>query len=157
MPSVLRQTYKDFSNEATKSHVNITTMTSANFNAVNTNVASFLTAEDALTLGARQTEEIVSNETFVNAALPTDVNSQRERKWLVTYQTTAGNRYKYTIPCAAVIGAGPANLLLPGSDLADLTKAEWVAWISAFLTIAVGKDGNGAQSVLRAELVGRSL
>lgn len=159
MPSVLRQTYKDFSKEATKNHVFITTMTAGNFNAVIANVNTLTAAEDALTLGARQTEEVLASETFPNAAIPTDEDSQRERKWLITYQTSAGNKYKYTIPCAAVriTGIGAHSLLQTGSDMADLTAAEWVAWISAFIAVAIGKDGNGVSAVLSAELVGRNL
>jgi len=156
MTSSLRQTYKDYSNESTKSRVNITAITAGNIVAVRANVTTFQTAEDDLTLGARFTTEILSDDITATPALPTDPNSQRERKWLVRYKTSAGNIYHYTIPCAKVDDGG-TPLLRAESDFADLTEAKWVAWVSAFLTIAVGKDGNGASAVLSAELVGRSL
>lgn len=157
MPSALRDTYKDYSNESTRNEVLLVQITSGNIVATLANVATLLSAEDALTLGARQRYEVVATIVSPSVALPTDPNSQRERKWLVTAKDTAGFITHYTIPCAAVKDGTGTSLLLAGTDMADLANPDWVAWIAAFITIAQSNHGNGINSVLSAQLVGRSL
>lgn len=154
--SFLEHSWRDYSNEPTRNGVRVTTITPANQAAIVSSIGTLTTAEQVLSLGALQNTRIVLSDSHVNLPLPTDLNSQRERKWLVTYKTSAGNQYKYTIPAAAIDDAG-TPLLQPNSDMADLTATAWVNWITAFLAVAQGKDGSGATSVLSAELVGRSL
>jgi len=157
MPSALRDTYKDYSNESTRNEMLLVQITAGNIAATTAAVATLLGAEDALTLGARQRYEIVASIVSPSTALPTDPNSQRERKWLVTAKDTAGFITHYTIPCAAVKDGTGTSLLLPGSDLADLANPDWVAWISAYIAIAQSNHGNGINSVLSAQLVGRAI
>lgn len=154
--SALEHSYKDYSDENTRNTVRIVTITPANQAAIVSSIGTLTTAEQVLSMGALQNTRIVLSDSHVNLPLPTDLNSQRERKWLVTYKTTAGNEYKYTIPCAAVDDTG-TPLLQANSDMADLTATAWVNWITAFIAVAQGKDGNGVSSVVSAELVGRSL
>lgn len=86
--------------------------------------------------------------------VPISQYAQRELKWLVTYQAvTSGKKFQVEIPAPALIGN-----LVAGSDYADLTSDDWVAWIAAFVAVAVSPD-DPADSVivLTAKLVGRNL
>lgn len=157
MTSALHQTYVDFSDEKSTSRIGVTPITAGNIVAVRANVATLQSAENSLTLGARTATKILADDVAIAAALPSDLNAQRERKWLVKYKTTGNNFYHYTIPAAAVHGATSNPLLLGNTDLADLSQAEWVAWTSAFVAVAIGPDGNGANAVVSAQLVGRAL
>jgi len=109
-------------------------------------------AQAALTLGTLTSDQWIGDTTQYSAALPTDENAQRERKWRVQYQDTVTfGKYRYEIPIAKVVG-----LLQTNSAKADLSAAAWVTWIAAFEVLVKSPNGNGV-NVLGATLVGRNL
>lgn len=147
------QTYIDFSGEKSTVDFPIRPMTAATIAAVLTELATLGTAIAGLSSGVLVKSIATQDNTNLGGALPTDPNAQRERKWLVRFQDLTTLRYgQVEIPVAEV----SSTLLLPGTDQADLSAAEWVAFIGAFETTARSIDGN-AVNVLTAKLVGRNL
>lgn len=83
-----------------------------------------------------------------------DPYAQRELKWLVTYQSvTSGKKWSLEIPAPAL-----TDNLVPNTDVADITSADWAAWITAFVAVAKAPDDIAdAVIVLGARLVGRNI
>jgi len=121
-------------------------------------IAAYLTQYGALrdavediSLGVLVADQWIGDNTHYANAAPTDVNAQRERKWLVSYEgTTSHSKYTMTIPCANF-----EDQLLPDSDEADLTTTEMAAFITAFETVARTPEGE-AVNVLDITGVGRN-
>lgn len=143
--------YRDYSNEVSNFAVYIPELTAGNFTATGAAVQTLGTATNALSLGQPARSALVAQINTISAASPSDVNAQRERKWLVTYRDTVTNRlYSLEIPCADLAGGN----LQANTDLANLASTEWAAWVTAFEAIALSQDGNPVD-VLRAQHVGR--
>lgn len=123
------------------------------------NIADFLsdfgdlrTATEALSIGTLAQDQWTGDRTVYSKTPPADLNAQRERKWLVTYEDTSTfAEYQVEIPVAKTAG-----LLVANTDLGDLSAADWVTWIAAFETLARSPEGNTV-NVLRAQLVGRNI
>jgi len=147
------RTYVDFSNEKSTVDFPIRDMTAATIATVLTELASLGTAIDDLSSGVLVKSIATQDASAFLATPPSDPNAQRERKWLVRYQDTVNFKFgQIEIPVAEV----DATLLLPLSDKADLSAAEWVAFITAFETTGRSVDKN-VVSVIEAILVGRNL
>lgn len=93
----------------------------------------------------------ITAQTIVDSALiPADTGAQRERKALVTYRdTTTGKTYRLEIPTFSMVG------VVPGTDVLDLTNADWVAFVTQFESNFVSELGNAVQ-VVTAKHVGRA-
>jgi len=145
-------TYMDYSEELSSATVNVGAITALTIAAFLTQLDAFFDAQQALSLGALQKTSWTGDITSYSGAPPSDLNAQRERKWRVEYEdATTLAKYQYEIPVALVTGQ-----LIPHTDKADLTTAEWVAFITAFETLCKSPEGNTV-NVLRATLVGRNL
>lgn len=97
---------------------------------------------------------IVAERTRLSNAVPTD-GSERERKWLVTYEdATTKGVFVATLPNREIDSMPIAN----GTDFVDLsgTDAERDALIAAFNTNVVTPDGDNG-TIISIERVGRNL
>jgi len=147
------QTYVDYSNEKSTIDFRIRDMTAATIAAVLTELATLGTAIAGLSSGTLVKSQAIQDSSTFIATPPSDVNAQRERKWLVRYQDTVNFKFgQVEIPVAEVSAA----LLLPMSDHADLTETAWTDFITAFETTGRSVDGN-VVNVIEAILVGRNL
>lgn len=123
------------------------------------NIADFLadfgdlrTATEAISLGSLVGDSWTGDTTKYDAAPPTDVNAQRERKFLVIYQDTVNLAlYRLEIPVADFTGR-----LVDDTDLVDLTNTEVAAWITAAEVLVRSPEGNTI-NVLEMRAVGRNL
>jgi len=146
--------FTDESNEKSTFGVTSTPLTSANFDAQQTAFTALRTASQALSLGDISQYAIA---TLVNPAftVPTDPFAQRELKWLVSYVgNTSGKTFQVEIPVADIGN----DHKVPGSDLAALADADWVAFITAFEAFAKSPDdATESVTVTTAKLVGRNI
>lgn len=97
-------------------------------------------ASDALTIGVS-----------ISAGLPGGV-AVRGDKWAITAQESTGdlNKFTYTIPAADTSGGH----VIAGTRAADLTNADWAAYVTAFDAMAKSPAGN-ALSIISAQAIGR--
>jgi len=154
--SAFSRTYIDFSKEKATVEMRVRDMTAATIAALLTELATLGSALDALSIGNLTRSIAAQDSTPFIETPPTDENAQRERKWRVSYQDTVNLKVgKVEIP-AAKVNNGTDSLLLPNSDIADLSVTEWTDFIDAFETTARSVDGN-AVTVMTAQLVGRNL
>lgn len=124
----LNITYKDYSNESSTLGLDAADITDgAGYTAFLAGVTPAITAHQGLTLGAQVRRTILADTTDVSNPLPTNPYAQRELKWYIPLVSVAGVRRGYTIPVARLEGASD-SLVVPGSDLANLTAAEWAAF-----------------------------
>lgn len=141
----------DASNEPTTTEINVGPITALTIVAFLAQFGDFKDATVAITLGNLKADRWTGDATAYNAAIPTDENAQRERKFLVNYQdTTTFAPYRIEIGTADLEGR-----MIPGTDFVDLTNTEIAAWITAFETVANSPEGH-AVNVLSIQAVGRN-
>lgn len=144
--------FVDFSNEKSTMQFYfgpVTALTIADFLA---DFGDLRAATEAITLGALIGDSWVGDATKYNNAPPADVNAQRERKFLVSYQgNTTFSKYKMEIPTADL-----ANRLIASTDLVDLTQTEVATWVTAFEDLCKTPEGEDV-TVLEIRAVGRNL
>ena len=107
-------TLLDYSAEKTNTRFRVEEITAGNFATQLTALAALGTAIDNLTLGTLHKSATIQNEAVISNTLPTDVNAQRERKWLIRYQDTVTEKI-YT---AEIGTADLTDNLVPNSDMA---------------------------------------
>lgn len=143
----------DYNSERSTVRVRSTTITAANHDAQYAAFISFYDAMMAITLGLRVGATFGNEFPIVDASTPaSDVNAQRERKWLVRYTDgTAMKSYKMEIPCADLTYLDANN-----REYADLTDTDVAAFVTAFEAFVLSQDGN-AVTVDSIQHVGRNL
>lgn len=118
---------------------------------------TYITALGGVCSGTVVSSQVVQNKSKFLASPPSDTTSQRELKWLVEMQDTAGNVSDLTLPTADVLGA---DLLLPNSDIANWTgsgaAAAWTTYVTAHEALYRNKFGNSV-TITGIRLVGRNL
>lgn len=143
----------DYSQENSSFGFVSSALTAGNIVAQTTLLATLLGATEDLTIGnisKQQVAQILHDDPGV----PTDPFAQRELKWFVTYQAVTSGK-KFTLEIAA---PSLTDNLVPGTDTADITSADWVAWITAFVAVAKSPDDIAdSVIVLGAHLVGRNI
>jgi len=108
---------------------------------------------DTITGGTLIRDGVTPIATKFDATAPTDVNAQRERKWVVSYQDLSTfQTYQVELPCASPTTAR----MLDGTDQADLTDSDMAAFVTAFEVFVDSPDNNGI-NVTKITLVGRNL
>lgn len=141
----------DYGGESSRTRFQITTMTAANFDAVNLDVTDLVTAIDGISLMTISGQQVVSGSLFLSRTKPASVDAQREKKWLIRYEDTVTHKiYRNEIPGADL------SLLAANSDMADLTLGAWTSFIAAFEAVVKSPDGN-AVNFLDAQYVGKRL
>lgn len=144
-------TFVDASDEDTTTEFNVGPITALTIAAFLTQFGALRTATQAIVLGNLTADRWTGDATKYNASLPTDVNAQRERKFLVNYQdTTTFAPYRIEIGTADLEGR-----MIAGTDFVDLTNTEIAAWITAYEAVAKSPEGNGV-NVLSIQAVGRN-
>jgi len=150
--SFYTRTYKDYSKETSNVRFRVEEINAATITAQLLALAALSSALDGIVLGQPQKYVIVQDDNLISNLPASDVNAQRERKWIVSYRdTVTEDIHTAEIPTADLTGN-----LLPNSDEADLTSAAWVAFIAAFEAVVVSPDGNPV-TVESARHVGRKL
>jgi len=154
--SSFSRTYLDYSKEKATAQFAIRPVTAGTIAAILTEAATLGSAIDALSLGTLVGSILAQDNTKFAEVPPDDLNAQRERKWRVSFQDTVNLKIgKVEIPAAKIMD-DTTPLLVPNSDVADMTATLWTDFIAAFETTARSVDGN-AVNVLTAQLVGRNL
>jgi len=151
MSSEVGISFLDYSGEPSSTRFGITTMTAANFDAVNLDVTDLVTGIDGISLLTIASQRVVSGQLFLSRAKPASVEAQREKKWLIRYEDTVTHLlYRNEIPGADL------SLLATNSDMANLALAPWVSFIAAFEAVVRSPDGN-AVDFIDAQYVGKRL
>jgi len=142
----------DFSNEKSSFSFNFPAVTALNIADFLADFGDLRDATEAIVLGALVGDSWTGDTTKYDAEPPTDVNAQRERKFMVTYQDETNLAlYRAEIPTADYAGR-----LLDDTDLVDLTDTEIATWIAAFEVLGRSPEGNDV-NVLEIRAVGRNL
>lgn len=145
----------DYSNEIGRMRMHIPDLDDTNIldytnDSVGGALGDMRIALNALTDGNHLKRQVTAVTVVDSAVLPTDPLAQRERKAVVSYRdTVTGKVYRLEIPAFSMSGA------IPGTDVLDLTDADWVAFITEFEANCVSELGNAVE-VLSAKHVGRS-
>jgi hypothetical protein len=155
MPSIGRFTFADYSDEKSTVEFTYDQATAANFDAIVGHISGALNALEDLTLGNVNKTTFVAQVNDVDLGPAGTPSAQRELKWLLEFQdSVTGGRFQREVPTADIVTAG---LLIPNSDVADLTATEWVALKTALDgNIRSNTTGNTA-TLTGARLVGRNL
>jgi len=144
-------TYMDYDSELASVGVYGLNLTAANFTAQEALWGAVEAAIDDVSIGTRTKTQVSAVETLTGGVKPTDVNAQRERKWLVRGTTSTGFPVSIEIPCA------DATLLAVGGGNMDEAGAEWIALKAAL--DAFGRSNRLTETVTwnDAIMVGRTL
>lgn len=153
-------TLTDYSNESSPLKVFHGAVTLSSIAGYLTDLGTFRTASDNLTLGTVEKEVWVGDNTLISNVVPTDPDAQRERKGLVTYiGNTTSKIYTLTIPTIRTKAVdGVTSLLVPGTDLFNLTAPLVAAWVTQFENLARTPDNDlETVTVQNIRLVGRNI
>lgn len=153
MPSRTNFTIRDYSNELSSFGVQSLTGSAANLTAQLALAAALSSAVENLTIGHldKYTFQIVLLDTPIT---PSNVFAQREMKWLVSYVgDTTGKAFSVEIAAPELTGN-----IIPNSDTADLTSADWAAFVAAFEAYVRSPDDEAETvTVTGARVVGRNI
>lgn len=124
-----------------------------------TDIGSLRALFAAAILGTISTEMWVGDKTLISNTRPTDPDAQRERKGLVVYTgNTTGKKFSFTIPTIRTKTSGGASLIVPGTDLFNLTLAPIAALVAGINSFArTPDDDTEAITVQEIRLVGRNI
>lgn len=146
--------FKDYSDEGSSVSFFTDTINAGNLAAQTTLMNALVTAIEGLTLGKIVRETLVAIDTDNGNTPASDVNSQRERKWLLRMaDSVTGETVTASIPCADLSGGH----LVTNSDLADMSNADWVALKSAIDGNYNNPETGNSLVLLSAKKVGRNL
>lgn len=151
MPSSTNFKIIDYSGESSSFRVAGTTISSANYDAQQTEVIALSDAIENIIIGQLAERRFTSSVAEPNTVAPTNQFAQRELKWLVTYtDDVLGD----VMQCE--IATPDLALLVAGSDLMNTSAGAGAAFVTAFEAFVTGKTGN-AVSVVSVRLVGRNI
>jgi hypothetical protein len=152
MASEVTFSYQDYSREKSNVRFNITTISAATHDAVNTAVNALSTA--ILTIqneNSLQSKRVISANNFVSRAPAALPETQREVKWLCMFEdTTLHSVFRHEIPQAK------ASLLAGNSDYLDLSAGDGQAFKTAAEAVVKSPAGNSAL-LLSVQLVGKRI
>ncbi len=152
-----RMTYSqnDYGGESTVMTVNVPAINAANFDAQETLHAALETAIELVSIGAKVKRQKII-EDLGAGGYATDTEAQRESKWLISYHDDSFPARKLSVElgCADLIDP---DLLVVNTDMADLTDADWVAFVTAFEAAVVAPYTANAVTIDRITFVGRNL
>lgn len=144
--------FRDYSKEASSWNVPVTTITAVNQVAELVLIDALESAIIAITLGIAQTDEIVLERALLSSALPSSVDAQREKKWLIRYHDAITNvKYVSSVPCADL------STLATNSDFMDPTSGAFTTLKTAWEAVVRSPDDNNLTVLDSIEFVGRRL
>jgi len=153
MPTNNTYQITDFSNEKSSFSVTSVTANAGNLAAQQTLAADLAAAVDDLTIG-ELTKQQMALVILDSPAIPANPYAQRELKWLVKYQAVTSGKVFSTEIAAPDI----TDNVVVNTDVADLTSADWDAFVTAFEAYVKSPDnGTEAVTVISARLVGRNI
>lgn len=152
MGSEIVFTYQDYSREKSNVKFNTVQMTAANFDAQITAINALSTAILALQPeNSLQTKRVVAQNNYLTRAPASDQATQRENKWLCTFQDdTLKTLFRHEIPQAKL------SLLGSNSDMLDLSAGAGLAFKTAAEAVVVSPAGN-ASVLISVQFVGKRL
>lgn len=146
-------TIRDYSNELSSFGIISVTGNAGNLAAQLALQTTLSSAVENLTIGHLD-KYTYSIEGLNSPVTPSNVYAQREVKWLVSYVGDTSGKV-FTIEIAA---PNLTDNLNGNSDQADLSSADWVAFVDAFEDYARSPDnGTETVSVVSARVVGRNI
>lgn len=156
MGAIGQFTLLDFSGEKSNMSFYAGDITAVSLPGFLTDFGQLRTAIEGITLGTMNKERWIGDDTLLSNTPPASPVAQREIKWLVTYQgNTSQKLFQMEIPTADLTIAG---ILVPGTDLADLTQAAMATFVTEFETIArTPDDDTETVNVISVRFVGRNL
>lgn len=156
--------FVDYDGETSSTTVITTGGTSVNLTQKAVDMNLLVAAIEGLILGEVTKTEYRALQTALSSTLPTDVNAQRERKYLVTYTDTTefldaptnaipnpgfGKKFNIELPCADL------SQLQAGKDTVDITTGAGATFKTAFETLARTPYG-GVPSVVSIKHIGKN-
>jgi len=149
--------FLDYSEENASSQVNVGTVTAVSLPGLLTQIAAYITAIDAISLGTITYDQLIAYRTARGVTPPVDVNAQRERAWRVYYRDATpffddpvnaipnagfGKSFHFDVPTAnfALAAVFPLN-----SDQADLDQTQMAAFVTAFEAMARSPYGGDVE------------
>jgi len=148
--------YRDYSDELSNCTFNVSPITVGTITALLIEFAALRAAVDAIVLGVRASDTVVMDKTVGSGARPASPVAQRELKWLVRYHgVDDGKKWSCEIPTPDIT---LTDVLIPGTDIADLTVSPMSTFVTAFET-TVRPPGDDTQIVVvdSVTLVGRNI
>ena len=155
MPTRMTFSQNDYSGESTVMTVNVPVINAANFDAQESLHAALEVTIELVTIGSKVKRQKII-EDLGSGGFASDTEAQREMKWLISYHDNSFPARKLSVElgCADVIDV---DLLQPNSDIADLTDADWVTFVTNFEALVVAPYTGNAVTLDRITLVGRNL
>ncbi|MCK4958112.1 MAG: hypothetical protein KAT00_01905 [Planctomycetes bacterium] len=152
-----RMTYSqnDYSGESTVLTVSVSDINAANFDAQETLHAALETAIELVVIGAKVKRQKII-EDLGAGGFAADTEAQREMKWLISYHDNSFPARKLSVEMGCADTIDP-DLLVANSDMAELSDADWVSFITAFEAVVVAPYTANAVTIDRITLVGRNL
>jgi len=151
MPSRTNFRITDYSAESSNFRVAGVDVSSANYDAQQTQVIALSNAVEGIIIGQLAERAFTSSVAQPDTVAPTDPFAQRELKWLVTYtDDTTGDLQQVEIATPDLA------LLVAGSDLMNVAAGAGATFVTAFEAFVRSADGN-AVSVVSIRLVGRNI
>jgi len=159
--------FLDYSEERSTSGVHVGGVTAVSLPGLLTNIAAYITAIDAITLGTLTFDALQAYRTPRGSTPPADVNAQRERAWRVFYADTTqffdppdnaipnagyAQTFHFDIPTA---NFGLTDVFPLNTDQADLAQTQMAAFVTALEAMARSPYG-GTINVLRIVGVGKA-
>lgn len=147
-------TFMDYSGEKSTCSFNFDAVTVLNIVQHLVDFGALRAAIDAITAGTLVQDMWVGDRTKFSNVAPTDENAQRELKFLVSYEDDATlniGRMEVPTPDLSI-----ADILLPGTDLANLAEPTIATFVTAYELFARSNDGNSI-TVTEIRVVGRSI
>lgn len=143
----------DYSNEKSSLGLTSVTANAGNLAAQQTAAAALVAAIDDLTIG-EVTKQSMSLVILDAPAIPSSPYAQRELKWLVQYVGDVSGK----IFTSEIAAPDITDNVAPNTDIADLSSADWVAFVTAFESYVRSPDnGTETVTVLGAKVVGRNI
>lgn len=157
-------TVNDYDNEKSPMKIHVGAVTAVSLPGLLTQIGTFRTAVDGLTIGVLQKEALTAFSTILSQTLPTSEFAQRETKWVVKYHdntqffdapVNAIPNAGYLKPFDFEIGAADLALLANNDDFLPLAQTQAAALVTAFEAMARSPYG-GAVIVDSIQQVGRN-
>lgn len=167
MPGELSVGFLDYSDERSSTSVHTGNITAVSLPGTLTQIAAFITAIDAITMGTITFDALQAYRTPRGTGLPSDPNAQRERGFRVFYVDTLpffddpinaipnagyGKSFHYDVPTA---NFDLTDLFPLNSDEADLAQTQIAAFITAFEALGRSPYG-GTVNVTKIVGIGKA-
>lgn len=142
--------FLDYSEETATQRLQTGPVNVGSIVGLETQLAAFLAASQALSLCTVTAERFTAYDNFVSRTPPTNPLAQRENKWLITYADNTDHKLgKSEMPGADL------SKLMPATDYADLTDTQVAAYVTAFNAFVQSPRAH-AVTIISLKFVGRN-